>query len=312
MWKILVSGSTAYDFIMDYNDKFTNHISSENIHKLSVCFVIDKLKKERWWTWLNIAYNLALLWEKSILMSSIWLDYEFSDFQKQNINLDYIYTCSELLSASAYITNDISESQITAFYPWAMIKADLVSIQNIKEELNYAIISPNKKEAMLNQIKELSERWVKTFFDPGQAIFGMDEYDLKQAMKYSNYLIVNDFEFDLFKSKTWFEKSEIISSFEKVIITLWSKWSVILDSVWELFIKPVENANVIDPTWAWDAYRAWLLKWLNFWYNWEKSANIWSLLASISVWHYGWQNHFISKTDFENRFKEEFGEKISL
>jgi len=29
----------------------------------------------------------------------------------------------------------------------------------------------------------------------------MDKYDLEQAMKYANYLIVNDFEFDLFKSK---------------------------------------------------------------------------------------------------------------
>jgi len=47
MSRILVSGSTAYDYIMDYGDKFTNHINNENIHKLSVCFVIDKLKKER-------------------------------------------------------------------------------------------------------------------------------------------------------------------------------------------------------------------------------------------------------------------------
>lgn len=312
MSRILVSGSTAYDYIMDYGDKFTNHINNENIHKLSVCFVIDKLKKERWWTWLNIAYNLALLWEKPILMSSIWLDYEFSDFHRQNINLDYVYTCSELLSASWYITNDISESQITAFYPWAMNKADLVSVYDVKELLNYAIVSPNKKEAMLAQVKELNEKWVKTFFDPGQAIFWMDKYDLEQAMKYANYLIVNDFEFDLFKSKIWLEKHEIINNFEKVVITLWSKGSVIIDEEKELFINPVEIANAIDPTWAWDAYRWWLLKWLNLGYSWETSWKIGSLLASISVWVYGWQNHFITKDDFEDRFESEFGEKIEL
>jgi hypothetical protein len=48
----------------------------------------------------------------------------------------------------------------------------------------------------------------------------MDKLDLLEAMKYSNYLIVNDFEFDLFKEKTGLEKGEIIESFEKVIITL--------------------------------------------------------------------------------------------
>ena len=312
MWNILVSGSTAYDFIMDYNDKFTNHINNDNIHKLSVCFVIDNLKKERWGTWLNIAYNLALLWKKSILMSSVWLDYIFTDFHKENINLDYVYTCSDLLSSSAYITNDNSQSQITAFYPWAMIKADLVSIHNINENIEYAIVSPNKKEAMVIQIKELNERWIKTFFDPGQAIFGMDKYDLEQAMKYSDYLIVNDFEFDLFKSKIWLEKEEIIKSFEKVIITLWSRGSVILDINWETFINPVENGNVLDPTWAWDAYRWWLLRWLNLGFSFEKSAKVWTLLASISVWYYGWQNHFIEKNDFEDRFEKEFWEKIGL
>jgi len=71
MGKILVSGSTAYDYIMDFNDKFKNHIKMENIHKLSVSFLIDTMKKERGGTGLNIAYNFALLGENPLLLSSI-------------------------------------------------------------------------------------------------------------------------------------------------------------------------------------------------------------------------------------------------
>jgi adenosine kinase len=74
----------------------------------------------------------------------------------------------------------------------------------------------------------------------------------------------------------------------------------------------VQNANAIDPTWAWDAYRWWLLKWLKAWYDWETSWKIWSLISSISVWSFGWQNHFITKEDFENRFKDEFWINIDL
>lgn len=310
MWNILVSGSTAYDYIMDYKDKFSNHIKKDNIHKLSVSFLIDEMKKEKWWTGLNIAYNLALLEKKPILFTSVWKDFDFWDFIKEKINLDYVYRSTELLSASWYITNDIEENQITAFYPWAMMEADKKEIKEIKEKIEYAIISPNKKEAMMGQLKELHEKWIKTFFDPGQAIWMMTKEDLLQSIHSASYLIVNDYEFDLFKETIWLTKQEIISSFDKVIITLGAKWSAIMDTEKEIFIPAVENTKTLDPTWAGDAYRAWLLKWLIEWYEWEKAWKVWSLIASISVWSYWWQNHFINYKDFWELFKENFGEDI--
>lgn len=312
MGKILVSGSTAYDYIMDFNDKFKNHIKMENIHKLSVSFLIDTMKKERGGTGLNIAYNFALLGENPLLLSSIWKDYIFSDFHTQHINLKYIYTSSEFLSASGYITNDTDGSMINAFYPWAMMDADKISILNIQEKLEYAIVAPNKKEAMIQYVQELNTLGVKTFFDPGQAIFSMNKSDLENAMKYANYFIVNDYEFDLFLEKIWQKKEEVIEKFEKVIITLWAKGSVIIDKEWEIFISAIENKNFLDPTGAGDAYRGWLLAGLNLGYSWETAGKMGSLLASLSVWFFGWQNHFIEKKDFEERFESEFWERISL
>jgi len=312
MWNILVSWSTAYDYIMDYKDKFQNHIKAENIPKLSVSFLIDELKKERWGTWLNIAYNIWLLWNRAILLSGVWKDFEFDDFLKENINLNYIYRSKDLFSSGWYITNDIAWNQITAFYPWAMNESDKVCVKWIDEKISYAIVSPNKKETMLMHMKELKNLWIRTFFDPGQAIFTMNKQDLLESMHYSDYLIVNDYEFNLFKDISWLEKEEIIKSFEKVIITMWDKWSVIIDDSSEEYIPPVINHKVVDPTWAWDAYRAWLLRWLDLWYNWLTSANIWTLLASYSVWSYGAQNHFIEKKYFQKWFEEEFGTEINL
>jgi adenosine kinase len=312
MGKILVSGSTAYDHIMDFNDKFKNHIKMENIHKLSVSFFIDTMKKERGGTGLNIAYNLALLWENPLLLSSVWKDYIFSDFHTQHINLEYIYTSSESFSTSIYITNDTDGSMINAFYPWAMMDADKISVLNVQEKLEYAIVAPNKKEAMIQYTRDLNTLGVKTFFDPGQAIFSMNKSDLENAMRYANYLIANDYEFDLFLEKIGQKKEEVIENFEKVIITLWAKGSVIIDKKEEIFIPVVENKNVLDPTGAGDAYRGWLLVGLNNWKSWETAGKMWALLASLSVWSFGWQNHFIEKKDFEERFESEFGEKISL
>jgi len=52
-----------------------------------------------------------------------------------------------------------------------MDKADSISVNDVKEKLMYGIVSPNKKEAMLQHIQELSNLSVKSFFDPGQIIF---------------------------------------------------------------------------------------------------------------------------------------------
>ncbi len=310
---ILVSGSTAYDHIMDFNDQFKNHIQADKIHKLSVAFLIDKLRKEPWWTWLNIAYNLALLWNKPILLTSIWKDFIFSDYIKENINLNHIYKSEDLFTASSFITNDTDENQITAFYPWAMNKADETSVNNIESELEYAIVSPNKKEAMLKHLEELNNKWIKSFFDPGQWLFVFTKQDLEQASKNANFLILNDYEYNKFKEIIELKDEDILASFEKVIITYWYKWSKILSNDWEIInIAPISNHNPIDPTWAWDSYRAGLLRWLQLWYDWSKAWKIASLISSISVWHYGWQNHFIEKKDFEELFKKEYSEEIKL
>ncbi|PID87376.1 carbohydrate kinase family protein [Candidatus Gracilibacteria bacterium] len=310
MGNILVSGSTAYDYIMDYKDNFSNHIRKDNIHKLSVSFIIDEMKKEKGGTGLNIAYNLALLGENPILYSSIGKDFDFGDFIKNNVNLKYIYTSEDLLSSSGYITNDLEENQITAFYPGAMLQADNVSINEVEEKINYAIVSPNKKEAMIMHLKELHTLGVKTFFDPGQAIGMMTKEDLLKSADYANYLIVNDYEFELFKETICLSKSDIISLFDKVIITLGSKGSAIIDGKREIFIPAVKNDKVLDPTGAGDAYRAGLIKGLNSGFDWELSGKIGSLLASVSVSYYGGQNHFINYDDFKKLFKKEFGELI--
>jgi sugar/nucleoside kinase (ribokinase family) len=178
--------------------------------------------------------------------------------------------------------------------------------------LSYAIVAPNKKETMFLHMKELKSLWVKTFFDPGQAIFSMNKQDLLESMHFSNYLILNDYEFNIFMDVSWLEKEEIIKFYDKVIITMWEKWSVILDNNNEIFISSIKNFNVVDPTWAWDAYRAWLLTWLNKWYTWEASANIWSLLASNSLWCFWAQNHFIELKKFQKLYKEEFWDDINL
>src|SRR3989304_5850000 len=61
---ILVSGSLAYDRIMDFPGKFSDHILPDKIHMLNVCFMINGLTENFGGTAGNIAFALSLLGER--------------------------------------------------------------------------------------------------------------------------------------------------------------------------------------------------------------------------------------------------------
>jgi hypothetical protein len=61
---IIVSGSLAYDRIMNFPGHFSEHILPEKIHVLNVCFQVDGVKEKFGGTAGNIAYALTLMGEK--------------------------------------------------------------------------------------------------------------------------------------------------------------------------------------------------------------------------------------------------------
>ena len=90
MSSILVSGSIAYDYIMNFHDQFGNYILPDKIHNLSVNFNINELNKHAGGAGHNISYNLALLEEPSLLLGAVGKDFEATPFHEQYI--DYRYT----------------------------------------------------------------------------------------------------------------------------------------------------------------------------------------------------------------------------
>lgn len=306
MNKIIVSGSTAYDNIMHSTTNLKDHLLEKEMWNINVSYMVSELKKEAWGTWLNIAYNIWLLWTNSILLSSIWKDFVFSDFIKENVNTDYVHVSDEKLTASSYITTDKNNNQVTAFYPWAM--EDSCEIDYFKDEAaTYAIVSANHIELMKKHLKFFKEKGIKTFFDPGQQITQMTKEDLEFCFEYSNYIILNEYEYEVIKQRAEKTDWDMIGMFEKMILTYWVKGSKIFDRNYNIIeIHWVENPDYVDSTWAWDAYRGWLLKWLNDWYDWETSARIWAVLASLSAWEFWAQNHFIDWKQFSMLFEQTF------
>ena len=120
--QIYVTGSLAFDRIMSFPDKFSNHILPDKIHILNVCFLVDGLDERFGGTAGNIAYSLALLGEKSVILSQVGKDFAAYDerLHKFGFSVDGIRTVEQEFTAGAYITTDQSDNQITGFNPGAM------------------------------------------------------------------------------------------------------------------------------------------------------------------------------------------------
>ena len=310
MWKILVSGSIAYDYIMKFDGKFSEHILKDQLENLNVGFTISELQKSNGGTAHNIAYNLGLLWlkDQTIMLAAVGKDFVPEENLAQYIKYDSILKDPDLFTPCAYIITDNQHNQITNFYPGAMMKA---GTQHVPAwDIQYAIIAPNAKDAMLIQLKECHSNDIKCFFDPGQAMTLFSKEDLTQALENSNYLICNEYEFGWILEKMWLQQHDLINMLEKVVITLGAKGVSLLDKKWEVIIPWVKVENVIDPTWAGDSFRSGLLWGLSKGLDWEDSAKMGNVVASFVVASQGTLSHHFTQEDVLNRFNETYNQNI--
>ncbi|MFC2041626.1 carbohydrate kinase family protein [Chloroflexota bacterium] len=300
---IITSGSLAYDRIMDFPGYFSDHILPEKIHILNVSFTVNSLIEKFGGTAGNIAYALSLLGEKPIILATIGRDYHryFEWLMKNNVAYDNITIIEEELTASAYITTDQADNQITGFNPGAMKHPSSFNFDKINPKESIAIIAPGNLEDMMNYSVTYKAKGIDYIFDPGQSLPMWDSQDLIQCIEGSKIMVSNDYELELIISKTGLDKNKLLQRTNSIVTTLGELGSRVRTPDYEINIPAIKPKEVVDPTGAGDAYRAGLIKGLIQGRNIEQSAKMGSVCASFAIECYGTQEYYFSLTEFEER-----------
>ncbi len=307
---ILISGSLAYDRIMDFPGYFKDHILPDKIHALNVSFLINELKENFGGTAGNIAYNLALLGESPYILASGGADFGNYEkwLRKNKIKIREIRKIRERLTASAYIITDKADNQIAGFNPGAMNesrgKFDGKLLKN-----SIAIISPGNLRDMEDYAKIYKNK-IPYIFDPGQQITVLSKEKLKNGITGAEILIGNDYEIEMIKKKTGWTTDDIIDKVNILIITKGEQGLEIFAKKEKYLIKAAKPKKVLDPTGAGDAYRAGLIKGLKEGWPIEQAAQMGSVVASFAVEKYGGQNHEFTWREMEKRFRKNFGKNL--
>lgn len=308
--RILVSGSLAYDRIMDFPGRFADHILPEKIHILNVCFMVNGLTERFGGTAGNIAYNLALLGEKPVILATVGKDFApYRDWLLSlGLSLEGIKEIPQEFTAGAYITTDLADNQITGFNPGAMKFPSEYAFDGLNPAGAYAIIAPGNLEDMLAYSRFYKARGVPYIFDPGQSIPAWGGPELKEMAQGALALISNDYELEMFRQKTGLRDPDLLNLAGAVITTLGEAGSVVLTPGGREEIPAVPPRQVQDPTGAGDAYRAGLLKGLAHGLPWRDAARLGAALASFCVEQQGTQEHRVELPRLWERYSLSFGE----
>ena len=300
---IIVSGSLAYDRIMDFPGHFSDHILPDKIHVLNVCFQVNGMREKFGGTAGNIAYALTLMGEKPMISATIGHDYHryLAWLAKNGISTETIKIIEEEFTASAYITTDLADNQITGFNPGAMKHSSCLDFDKLNPEDTIIIVSPGNLEDMINYPRACKARGIDYIFDPGQSLPVLDAKDLLDALDGCGILISNDYELDLIMNKTGLNKEDLKKRAKAIIVTLGEQGSQVFLPDGEIRIPVVKPKKVEDPTGAGDAYRGGLISGMVRGMDIEQCARRGSVCASFAVECYGTQEYRFSPEEFDER-----------
>jgi len=307
---IYISGSMAYDRIMDFPGKFSDHILPDKIHILNVCFTVNGMQEKFGGTAGNVAYSLSLLNEKPVILATIGKDYNnyFERLKKNNISTEGIKIIDEEFTAGAYITTDKADNQITGFNPGAMKYQAEYRLSKTKPEKSIVLIAPGNLQDMKDYAKECRAKSMPYICDPGQSLTQWDKDSLIEWIGGSMMLITNDYELEMVMNITGKTKRDILAFTNTIITTLGEKGSLISTSESDIQIPAAKIADAVDPTGAGDAYRAGMLKGLAIGKDMQTAAKIGAVAATYAIEKYGTQEHCYTYDEFVERYESNFGE----
>jgi adenosine kinase len=309
--KHVVTGSIAFDYLMSFPGKFTDHFLPEHMHRVSLSFLVDTMDKRRGGCAPNVAYTLALLGETPLLMATAGQD--FGDYRvwldAAGIDTSHVKMIDGKFCASFFCSTDQENNQIASFYTGAMANAAELSFRSVaglgRDDL--VIISPNDPDAMVQYAQECSTLGIPYIWDPGQQCARMEGVQLAEGVRGAFVVIVNDYEFELLRQKTGMSEDEILEQAQVLVITRGEAGCTVLSQEGRIDVPAVPPARIEDPTGVGDAFRGGLMKGLAAEVSYEVCARLGSVAATYALEHLGGTSHSYTRHQFAARYEEHFG-----
>ena len=311
--KTIITGSIAYDNIMDFPGHFKDHIMPDKLHVINLSFLVDTMKRQRGGVAANIAYTMALLGSPPAIFTSVggndWTEYE-GWMHKHGIDTRFIEVVPDEFTATCYITTDRDNNQITGFYTGAMARDKERSLLSIpREEIGLVVIGPTEPEPIVRFTRECQQMGAPYVYSPIWQIIRMSGEEIAEGIKGAKVVVANDYEYELIRDKTGMSQHDILNHAEMVVITKGKHGSTIMTRDQVAAIPAAKPSEMVDPVGAGDAYLGGLVFGLEAGLDIERAGRVASLAAVYAIEQYGTQSHAYTREEFARRYEENFGDE---
>lgn len=311
--KIAVTGSIATDHLMHFPGRFAEQLLADQLHKVSLSFLVDDLVVRRGGIAANIAFGMAQLGLRPTLVGAVGTD--FGDFrawlERHQVDCESVHVSEVSHTARFVCTTDEDMCQIASFYAGAMAEARTIELAPVADRLgglDLVIVSPNDPVAMIRHTQECRDRGYPFVADPSQQLARMPGEDVRQLIDGATYLLTNDYEKELLESKTGLSDAEVLDRVGIRVTTLGKDGVKITGNGIEPIQVPIaREIEAYDPTGVGDGFRAGFFAARSWGLGLERSAQVGSLLATLVLETVGTQEYEVRPDVFAKRLEESYG-----
>jgi adenosine kinase len=298
---------------MTFPGRFADSFVESKLDAVSLSFLVDELDIRRGGVGPNIAFGMAVLGLRPILVGAAGQD--FADYRswldRHGVDTASVRVSEVRHTARFVCTTDQDQCQIASFYPGAMSEAREIELGPVAERLgglDLVLVGANDPEAMLRHTEECRFRGIPFVADPSQQLARLDGEGIKQLVDGAAYLFSNEYESELIEHKTGWSADEVLQRVGVKVTTLGKKGARIeaVDRPTIEVTTPPEEVKA-DPTGVGDAFRAGFLAGLAWGVEPERCAQVGSLLATYVIETVGTQEYDLAQQHFLARFADAYG-----
>ncbi len=301
---------------MSFPGLFADSLVVDQLDKIALSFLVDDLEVRRGGCAANMAFGLAALGARPVLVASVGED--FADYrswlERHGVDCASLHYSTTRHTARFICTTDQSHAQIASFYAGAMTEARSIELAPIASRvggLELVIIGPNDPEAMLRHTDECRSRKYRFAADPSQQLAWSDGPAIRHLIDGAAFLLSNEYEAALIQQKTGWDDHEVLSRVETRVVTLGPAGVRIERAGREpVVVEAVAGVEAVEPTGVGDAFRAGFLGAVVGGLSTRSAAAVGCLVAAYTVERVGTQEYSFNPSQFLARLRSAYGDEV--
>jgi adenosine kinase len=312
--RIAVTGSIATDHLMVFPGRFAEQLIKEQLERVSLSFLADRLDVRRGGVAANIAFGLGLLGLDPVMVGAAGLDFaEYGAWLRANGVDTRAVRVSETLHTARFVcTTDQDQNQIATFYAGAMAEAPRIDLAEIAERaggLRLVLVGADDPAAMLRHTATAHRLGIPVAADPSQQLARLDREQARLLVDRATWLFTNEYEAALLLERTGWSEEELLGRVGTWITTRGADGvSLTRLGADRLDVPAVPTDKIADPTGAGDAFRSGFLAGLAWQWPPQQAARFGCALATTVLESVGTQEYKLLPSDLAARIAQTYGD----